>query len=270
MRRRLALRILALSALVLALAGCVRVQAELVLTPDDTVDGTIVVAVVAGADTTEARQEALARVADLESALLGSLPDAEGVSTRAYDEDGYLGSRITLDDVALAAFSGQRPESFRFERDDDEYAFHCVLDFTAQSIDADDADPQDLRVSITFPGEVSDHNGELSGTTVTWTTTPDQRLEMRATGGATPPGPPVLLLTLIGIGVLVVAAGVLALVIVVRRRAARRAAVASAVGDAVAALPAATPDPAVAGPVADTRPEVEPAAEPADQDPPAS
>lgn len=257
MRRRLLPRILALGALVLALAGCVRVQAELRLEPDDTVDGQIVVAVALSDDTEDARSEALDRVGDIESALLGSLGDAPGVSTSAYDEDGYLGSRITLDGVALDAFSGQRPESFRFVREDDEYVFTGVLDFTAQSIpdDGDGGDESNLTVAISFPGEVAEHNGELDGQTVRWSTTTDERVEMRARGAASAPGVPALVIVLVIAGLLVlVAAAVLGVWLVLRKRTARGGtadAVAGAGGtaDAVAATPGAT-DAAAAAPLA--------------------
>lgn len=221
MRRRLLPRLLAVGALVLALAGCVRVQADLRLEPDDTVDGQIVVAVALSEDTDDARRQALAAVGDIESALLGSLADATGVSTGEYDEDGYFGSRITLDGVALAAFSGQRPESFRFVREDDEYVFTGILDFTAQSLPDDDADADDsnLTVAISFPGEVTEHNGELEGQTVTWSTTTDERVEMRARGAASAPGVPALVVVLVVAGlVVIVAAAVLGVWLVLRSR----------------------------------------------------
>ena len=221
MRRRLLPRLLALGAVALALAGCVRVQADLRLEADDTVDGQIVVAVALAEDTADARAEALDRVGDIESALLGSLGDAPGVSTSEYDEDGYFGSRITLDGVALDAFSGQRPESFRFAREADEFVFTGILDFTAQSLPDDEggADESNLTVAIGFPGEVTEHNGELNGQTVSWSTTTDERVEMRARGEASAPGAPVLVIVLVAVGLLVlVAAAVLGVWLVLRSR----------------------------------------------------
>lgn len=250
MSRRLLPRLLAVGVLVLALAGCVRVQADLRLGPDNTVDGEIVVAVAISDDTEEARAEALTRVGDIESALLGSLRDATGVSTREYDEDGYFGSRITLSHVALDAFSGQRPESFRFTREDDEYVFTGVLDFTAQSIPDDDGDGDEsnLTVAITFPGEVSEHNGELAGQTVSWSTTTDERVEMQARGAASAPGAPVLVIVLVVAGLLVlVAAAVFGVWLVLRSRRGAALAPAAAAPDALEAAPLATPDPTGAG-----------------------
>jgi len=261
MRRRTLPRILAVGALVLALAGCVRFQADLTLNTDNTVDGSIVVAVVVAEETEEARTTALTQAGDIESQLLGSLRDAAGVSTSEYEEDGYLGSRITFDDVALDAFSGQKPESLKFTRDGDEYLFTGVLDFSAQSIPDDEGedDGTNLTVSVTFPGEVSEHNGELAGTTVTWSTPIDQRLEMSARGASAPAGAPVLLIVLVIVGILVLAAAVVAVLLFLRSRRAKAPVAApegatpeveAPVADSpVADAPVATPDPGAPAPV---------------------
>lgn len=229
-RRRILPRLLAVGVLVLALAGCVRFQADLTLNEGDVVDGQIVVAVLDTERTDESRATALGYVADIESTLLGSLRDAAGVTTREYDQDDYLGTVIEFDDIPLDAFSGQRPESLRFARDGDSYVFTGTLDFTAQSIPSDDSAESDgnLRVSVTFPGEVAEQaNGDVEGTTVTWTTALDQRVEMFARGAATTPGVPVLLIVGILLGVVVVVAAVVA-VLLLRSRKAKAAAAASA------------------------------------------
>ena len=257
MRRRILPRILAVGILVLALAGCVRFQADLDLNPDDTVDGSIVVAVVLADETDESRATALTQASDIESQLLGSLRDAAGVSTSEYEQDGYLGSRITFDDVALVAFSGQRPESLKFTREGDQYVFTGVLDFSAQSIPSDEGEDDDgsnLAVSVTFPGDVTEHNGDLSGTTVSWSTPIDQRLEMSARGATAPPGAPVLVIVLVVGGILVLAAAVIAVLLLLRSRRAK-----------IGVAPLATPDPAapVASPelAAPVAPETETATE---------
>ncbi|WP_395640403.1 LppM family (lipo)protein [Pseudolysinimonas sp.] len=225
-RRRILPALVTAGVIALALTGCVRFQADLTLNPGDVVDGQIVVAVLATEDTDEARSTALAYVADIESTLLGSLRDASGVTTTEYAQDDYLGTLIEFDDISLDAFSGQRPESLRFVRDGDSYTFTGTLDFSAQSIPSDDTTEDDgnLRVSVTFPGEVTEQqNGEVSGTTVTWTTALDQRVEMSATGAANPPGPPVLLIVAIVVGVLVLLAAVVAVLLLLRSRRAKAA-----------------------------------------------
>lgn len=248
MRRRILPRILAVGVLVLALAGCVRFQADLTLNPENTVDGNIVVAVQVSEDTDEAREQALAAADQIEADLLGSLRDASGVTTSEYEQDEYLGSRIIFDDVALDAFSGQSEDSLKIVREDNSYVFTGALDFSGESVppeDTGEGDDDNLTVSVTFPGEVTEHNGELSGTTVTWATPIDQRLEMSARGSATPAGPPILLIVGIGLVVLLVIAAVVAVLVFVRSRAKKAA---------VAAPETAPTVPIVEGPAEPTTP----------------
>lgn len=240
MRRRILPRILALGVLVLALAGCVRFQADLTLNPENTVDGNIVVAVLVSEDTDEAREQSLTAADQIEADLLGSLRDATGVTTSAYEEDDYIGSRIVFDDVALDAFSGQSDDSLKIVREGDDYIFTGALDFSGESVPSEDTgegDDDNLTVSVTFPGEVTEHNGELSGTTVTWSTAVDQRLEMSARGSATPAGPPILLIVGIGLAVLLIIAAVIAVLLFVRSRAKKAAVAAPATAPTVPTVP---------------------------------
>lgn len=244
MRRRILPRILALGVLVLALAGCVRFQADLTLNPENTVDGSIVVAVLVSEDTDEAREQAITAASQIEADLLGSLRDASGVTTSEYAEDEYLGSRIVFDDVALDAFSGQSEDSLKIVRDENAYVFTGALDFSGESMppgEETEGDDNNLTVSVTFPGEVTEHNGELTGTTVSWSTAVDQRLEMSARGAATPAGPPILLIVGIGIVVLLVIAAVVGVLLFLRSRAAKKAVAGAAPDAAVAETPVAAP-----------------------------
>lgn len=233
-RRRILPRLLAAGVLVLALAGCVRFQADLALNPGDLVDGQIIVAVLDSEKTDESRATALGYVSDITSTLLGSLTDEEGVSTREYERDDYVGRMIEFDNVGLDAFSGQQPESLRFVREGDSYVFTGVLDFSEQSLPSDDSSDDDgnLRVTLTFPGEVTaQRNGEVSGTTITWTAALDERVEMSATGGANPPGPPVALIVGVALAVVVLLVAAGAAVLVLRSRRARAAVPATETGE---------------------------------------
>lgn len=250
-RRRILPRLLAVGVLVLALAGCVRFQADLTLNPENTVDGSIVVAVLVQDDSDESRDAALTAAQQIEDELLGSLRDASGVTTHEYDQDDYLGSLIEFDDVALDAFSGQSEDSLKFVRDGGDYVFTGALDFSGESAPSGDEaeDDDNLTVSVTFPGAVSEHNGELTGTTVSWSTSLDQRLDMSARGSATPPGPPILLIVGIVVAVLVVLAAIVALLLFLRSRKAK-AAVAAPPADAGVVAPAPVAEAAVVTPPA--------------------
>lgn len=239
-RRRILPRLLAVGVLVLALAGCVRFQADLTLNPENTVDGSIVVAVALQDDTEDSRTAALTAAQQIEDELLGSLRDASGVTTSAYEQDDYLGSLIEFDDVDLTAFSGQSEDSLRIVRDGDEYVFTGALDFGGDSASGDESDgDDDLTVSVTFPGTVSEHNGQLEGTTVSWTTTVDQRLDMSARGAANPPGPPILLIVGVVLALLLVVAAVIAVLLFLRSRKAKGAAVDPAPAETAVVTPVA-------------------------------
>lgn len=248
MRRRILPRILAAGVLVLALAGCVRFQADLTLTPGNTVDGSIVVAVLVSEDTDEAREQALGAASQIEADLLGSLRDASGVTTSEYEQDDYLGSRIILDDVALDAFSGQSEDSLKIVRDGDDYVFTGAIDFSGEAeTDEESGEDDNLTVTVAFPGEVTEHNGDLEGTTVSWSTAIDQRLEMSARGAATPAGPPILLIVGIALVALLVVAAIVGVLLFVRSRGKKRAAADVAAPEApVAASPSPAPAPEAA------------------------
>lgn len=238
MRRRILPRILAAGALVLALAGCVRFQADLTLNPENTVDGNIVVAVLVNEDTDEAREQALSAASQIETDLLGSLRDASGVTTNEYDQDDYLGSLIVLDDVSLDAFSGQSEDSLKIVRDGGDYVFTGAIDFSGDAESDEGADDDNLTVTVSFPGAVTEHNGTLEGTTVSWSTAIDQRLEMSARGAATPAGPPILLIAGIALVALLVVGATIAILLVVRSRA-RKSAAAPAAESPAAEAPTA-------------------------------
>jgi hypothetical protein len=205
-------RILAIigAVLVLALAGCVRFQADLRLNPDDTVNGTIIVAVVTD-DDDQSREEAAAGADRIAEALLPNLRGADGVTASDYDQDQYIGTKFDMSNTPIDAFSGGGSDgALTLTREGSEFAFTGTLDFTPDDgeteIDPDD-DTSNITVAVTFPGEVSQHNGELEGTTVTWSGTLQSKIDMEARGSAVATTPPAWLW--------VVAAGVTLLIVLV-------------------------------------------------------
>jgi len=179
--------------LVLALAGCVRFQADLRLNPDDTVSGSIIVAVVTDEDD-QSREEAGAAADRIAEALLPQLRGADGVKASDYEQDQYIGTKFDMSNTPIDAFSGGGSEgALTLTREGSEFAFSGTLDFTPDDgetqIDPDD-DTSNINVSVTFPGAVSEHNGELAGTTVTWSGTLESKIDMEARGSAVSTGPP--------------------------------------------------------------------------------
>jgi hypothetical protein len=219
-RKRSAL--IALAALVvLALTGCVRFQADLSVTPEDTVNGSLIVAVIVGEED-DSRQTAQDASARIETELLGAVSGAPGVERTVYDQDGYLGSRFTFRDTPLSAFDGGGSEgSLSLTREGDEFVFAGQLDFTPDddvTEVAPDDDTSNITVSITFPGAVTETNGEVSGTTVRWESTYEARMTMDARASAISTGPPAWVWAAVA-GAFVLAALGAVIVVVLRRRA---------------------------------------------------
>ena len=205
--------------LVLALAGCVRFQADLSVDDQNRLDGDIVVAVITD-DQPGSADNARDNADKIEAQLLPELRGADGVTAEPYEQDDYVGTRFTLDDTPIEALNGGGSEgALTLTRTGDTFDFSGTLDFTpGEEEQESDGDPKDsnITVAISFPGEVLDHNGELNGTQVTWTTTLEGSVDMHATASAIPSGPPVALIVIIAL----LALGVIAVVVVliVRRR----------------------------------------------------
>lgn len=172
MQTRTGLRAIGVAALVVALTGCMKLDMDLTVSSDDKVDGTMIVGLarsladVSGMSEEEMREE-LER--DLE---LNDLP--EGATAEPYQDDNFIGVRVQLEDVALDDLNEDSSgDDLRILHEDGKYTVSGAFDLSAEELgDAplkelaeDDAE---MRIRITLPGEVIEHNGELSGRTVTW------------------------------------------------------------------------------------------------------
>lgn len=218
--RRGALTVLTTALLLIVLTACVRFQAELRVNPDDTVDGSVIVAVIVG-DDADAKAKAAASADRIEAELLPGLRGAPGVTREVYDQDGYLGSRFNFSGTPIEAFAGSSSEgSLSLVRTGDEFQFSGALDFSPGSEQEapEDADTSGITVAVSFPGPVLEHNGEASGNTVRWETSYEGRIDMKARASAIPSGPSIWVWVSVAAGALMVAA--LAVVLVIRRRTA--------------------------------------------------
>ena len=207
--------------LVLVLAGCVRFQADLNVSDHDTLDGSIVVAVITN-DEPGSADTARDNVANIAAQLLPGLRGADGVAAEPYEQDDYVGTRFSLDNTPITALDGGDADgALNLTRTGDTYEFSGRLDFTPddEPLDGDDVqgDPDDsnITVAISFPGEVIEHNGEISGNKVTWTTTLEGSVDMEARASAIPSGPPAWVWLVAVAAVLLIAAAV---VITLHRR----------------------------------------------------
>ncbi|MEQ3552244.1 DUF3153 domain-containing protein [Pseudonocardia nematodicida] len=190
-----------------ALTGCARVQVALAVQPDDTVDGTIVMATPDGAP-------------DGSGPEVTVPPDLDGrVEVAPYDQDGFVGSQITFSDLTFAETSrlaelggnlGGRA-GLEMRRVGERIAVGGRADLTTMPVDR-----SDVRLAIGFPGEVVETDGESEAGTVTWTFAPGEVSPTNASVVSTDPNAPsVAGWSLLLAGLVVVAAG--ATVLLARR-----------------------------------------------------
>jgi hypothetical protein len=224
MRRtlRTAWRPLGIAALAVLLSGCLKATQELTLNPDDTVDGTVVFAV------NKAFLEMAGITADdfLQEVTQGDGPVPQGVEydTAPYEDDDFVGSEFTFEGAPLAAFNDPGSGDLAIAREGDVFVVSGTLDATSEELDPTGTpgaqqilDSFDVRISVTFPGEVESATGEIDGKTVTWTPALGETTEISARGSAVASGGGVGALPLILIGIVVVLV-VIALVIMMSRR----------------------------------------------------
>ena len=222
--RRRGIFVLFSALVMLLLGGCMRIEMDLTLHENDTVDGVMVMAIsdqvaeMLGTDPESLWDEA---GTDLENGL------PPGSTQEPYAADGYTGTRVTFTGVALQDMAGTgEVDSLTITREGDEFVVTGAMDLTDTGAMTGTEDMMEgfaVRVAVTFPGTVSEHNGSLDGRTVTWEPALGERTEMNARGSAVVGGGggagwlPILL------GVLG-AAAVAAVVIVALRRKKERAA----------------------------------------------
>ncbi len=154
------------------LGGCSRVQVGLVVQPDDTVGGDIVVATPAKGPT------------DTGPPVTIPAELAGDVEVTPYRRQDYTGSRLTFSGLTFAQVSnltsvaggaaGSRLK-LALRRVGNRVLAEGTADLTTVS-----ADRADFQLKITFPGEVLDSDGEVAAGTVTWTFEPGETGEVRA------------------------------------------------------------------------------------------
>jgi hypothetical protein len=247
-RTRAALRPLAYGTIALLLAGCVKVDMDLEISPDNTVSGQAILAVDQSVVELSG-QSADELFRDLD---LSDLP--EGATVEPYEGDGFVGQQVNFDDVALSEFTGGETlgasgEELSITRVGDEFHVAGRLDmsgteFSGGQVPQQLLDTMEFRIAITFPGPVESSTGSVDGNTVTWEPRIGQNTEIRAVASAIPSGgSPWLLIALVAAAALVLAA---VLFLLVGRK---RAAPAEGPIDGVAAD---VDDGVVAGPVEGT------------------
>jgi hypothetical protein len=178
-------RLLPGAALNVVLTGCLRIDVDLNIPESESIDGEIVLAVSEelAQVTGQSRDELIAQ---FETNVMRNAP--EGVTKESYRDGELEGTRLTLDAVPVAAFN-PADETLSIVHEGDHYIVNGKFDLAALTGELSEteqqalegvADAMDVRVAITFPGRVLDHNGELDGQTVSWVPTGVEAIEIHA------------------------------------------------------------------------------------------
>lgn len=178
-RRKLPLVVLPL---LLLLTGCVRMELDFTIQPDDTADLAMEVVDKTGMMTRD----------DLDCTALSAevgragLPAGVEYSLENLDEDGNLGCAL---DVTGAPLSQLAAEGLSITRSGELYTFALDGDGMGAAEGVADLPGLELTLAVTFPGEVVDAGGgDVAGTTVTWTDPAVLSSGVTATGRAAAQG----------------------------------------------------------------------------------
>jgi hypothetical protein len=234
---RLGAAVVALLATVL-LGGCLKLDADFTVSDDDTVAGTFVFAVdkqllaLTGQDASSLTEQ-------VQSGLETDAPTAGTISAEPYEDDDFVGATVTFSDVPLDDFNVPGAEgpgdALTITHDGDEFQVSGQLDFELGELPGGEGGPNidellassepELSIALTFPGEVTSANGSIDGCTVTWEPSLTEPTSFEATaddsGGCTE-SIKWWAWILIGLGVLVLIGGIVAIVRTIKKEKARR------------------------------------------------
>lgn len=196
-------RLAAAAVIVVALSGCMKVDIDLKLKSNNTVDGTMILAMNASLAQL-AGQDPKALADELNKQVLAGENGPKNARTEAYSDGTFVGTKITFLNEPISTFNGSTNSSgasptagttgsddLKITRDGDDFVVTGSFDATAASVGGDTgtdlsslSNGAQLLVAITFPGEVKEHNGTLKDRTVTWTPKIGEKIDMHARGSA--------------------------------------------------------------------------------------
>lgn len=202
------------AALLLVLSGCMKVDLQATFSADDTVDGTMLVAV---------DKELLETTGGSVDDLLGSEEDLfeSGTTTsEPYEDDEFVGRTYTFATIPLEEFGGD--EELKVTHADGTFTVDGQLDLSTEEL-GEDATGGDVSITFTFPGDVEESNGTIDGNSVTWQGQAGDVMELDAVANDSGNGFPVLTLVWLLVGLVILGLVVGITVALVRRRSSRKA-----------------------------------------------
>lgn len=203
MRRLFAALVVVLTALVLT--GCMKVDMDIEVHDDSMVSGEMTMAVSKEMKTLmESFAQEFGEGADVDTdGMDGNFFESddvpEGAKVEPFENDKFIGQTMTFEKIGLAEINesatGDDAEEWTIRRDGDTFVFTAEGDFASEDAAEAEGDPMDLgldklfadaelRIAVTFPGDVIESNGEIDGRTVVWTPEFGETLTMRAVAEA--------------------------------------------------------------------------------------
>jgi hypothetical protein len=225
-RRALGLSVVAMASVVL-LTGCFKLDMSLELQSNNTVDGSVIIAIARDQAPLLGGEDAIRQSLKADSnRLFSDAPSRGHYTQRDYEDEKWIGTEGLFSDVPIDEFAsnGSSGNQLSITRDGDEFVVDgtidlstgkgpAQLDSSTQSV----VDGADIDISITFPGDVAQANGDIDGDTVTWHPRAGDVLDLTARGAATS-GTDWMLIAAIAALVALVLIGVVLLVVVRRRQ----------------------------------------------------
>jgi hypothetical protein len=163
------------------LTGCVKLDIHLAVAGDDTVSGTYVVGV---------QKVLLAATGDDAGSLYQRLAGAArpGVQTTKYDDDTFVGAKFIVSAMPIAQVGtlgtadGSTGTTFSLTHQNGQFQFSGTVDTTSAAGPSGAAPAgSEIRLTITFPGDVVATNGHKDGSSVSWTPSFGRRVVVTAT-----------------------------------------------------------------------------------------
>jgi hypothetical protein len=184
---------------------------DLKVSANDRISGNIIIAL----------SDALAGLAETDGESVGDgiFLESEGIRQVTYKRDGYTGNQIFFESVPLEVFSenGSEDDFLNIAREGDNLITSGNFDLGGQEFSEDDLNffgadfaanllsSSDISISITYPGEIIETNGQVNGNTITWRPEYGEENEIRAIVRSPEPSS-VLQYALIGAVILIVLA----------------------------------------------------------------
>lgn len=199
-----------------ALSGCIRYNVDMTLASDDTATGSVILAVQSGVG----EQMGVASDDEALAQLFGESPFGPGFTESDYAEGDWVGKSYSFDALPIDELT-DFSDLFTITREGDEF----VVQGPDAPMTQDDLDQlpdgAESKLSITFPGEVTEQNGTLTGTTVTWDLfSATEAIHAKGKASAGSSGLPTALLIGGAIALVVLLGAALVVFMVVRKRGA--------------------------------------------------